>query len=103
MRCEEVEEVLERVVEYDFVVLPTVYGPSFECDFERGDLGFAGEGPGVQFEVVEEGHGLFAGFGDKGYTDYDFEFAPSGFGDFEGWFIDVYTFLSSGCLFFTRS
>jgi uncharacterized protein YlzI (FlbEa/FlbD family) len=96
VRREEVEEVLERVVEYDFVVLPAVHRPSFECNVEWGDFGLAGEGPRVEFEVVKEGHGLFAGFGDEGYADDDFEFAPSSLCNFKGWFVDVYAFHPSG-------
>ena len=77
MLCEEIEEVLEGVVEDDLVVLPGVNGARFQGNVEWWNLGFARNGPGMELEVVGEGHGLFACLGDEGNTDDDFEFTPA--------------------------
>lgn len=81
MRGEDVEEVLEGVVEDDFVVLPGVYGRII-CDGSVGGGGGRGgvdasRGPGVKFEVVVEEDGFLTGFGDKMQPDLDFKFAPA--------------------------
>lgn len=81
MRGEDVEKVLERIVEDDFVVLPRVYGRII-CDGSIGGSGGrggvdAGRGPGVKFEVVVEKDGFLARFGDKMQPDLDFKFTPA--------------------------
>lgn len=78
MRDEDVEEVLEGIVEDDFVVLPGMYRAEFGGELEVGvECLFGVQRPGVQFDVVVAGDAFFAGLGDEVEADLDFEFAPS--------------------------
>ena len=45
--------------------------------FDRGDLKFCGERPGVQLEVVVETQSLLARLGNEEYFDVDVKLTPT--------------------------
>lgn len=59
--CEDIEKILVRIVEDNFLVLPGMNGSGFLRDFERWDrFGIAGKRPWVKFEVVVYRYDFFA-------------------------------------------
>lgn len=77
MAGQDVQEVLVRVVEDDFIILPRMHGPGLDGDVQRWDLGITTCCPWMKLEVVVQCHSFLAGFLHEGDAYLNLELAPS--------------------------